>query len=269
MTLKDLIAQESRLRYFATSETVIVMRTPIATFKVARVTFGKDGSIYVQFPYCIEKTGIVAELSTASATPAERTYRLGDVGEFVDTDVKFSHHLSGIAQFSKGGLHAKLPRRQSFPLDGPIGHLFRLQVMWLDRFEVLKNPKNGVAYLGFDFPEEHPTSVVVLGEWRRKVDIVNNIDDPKGIAGPATQIQERATGAIRSVYFVGQPASLPLRDHVLMISGGAVDLPQGAQRSGMVFLGGWDPHEVKHTGAVGPASDCLTFMYPATRPSPA
>ena len=59
--LQEAIEQDGRLRLFAAAEAVIVVRTPLAMFKIARISFGKrDGSIYLQFPYLKEKEGILA-----------------------------------------------------------------------------------------------------------------------------------------------------------------------------------------------------------------
>ncbi len=65
------------------------------------------------------------------------------------------------------------------------------------------------------------------------------------------------------VYFLGQPANRPLQDHVLVLTGGEVGIPDGLNAPGMVFLGGWDIHEQNKGETHKPLEDCLAFLYPA------
>src|SRR5688572_25658791 len=114
------LAHEGQLRFFRTEHAVVLIRTPDATYKLARLTFGGDGSIYVQFPYLEAKAGVIAELPVDKTVIGPVTYDLANLGETVDTDVKFSHHASGQVRFSKTGHRIATPPRQSFPLNGPI-----------------------------------------------------------------------------------------------------------------------------------------------------
>ena len=264
---RELIEQDGPLLYFAAKEAVLAVRTPLATWKIARVSFGRDGSVYVQFPYLRRKSGILSELDVDPSITGPVTYDLKAKGVRVSTDVKFSHHTLGLVAFSKTGHVSHAPRRQSFRLDGPIGHVFQLHVNWLSGFKLLDSPKKGIAYLGFDFPDRHPSSVLIRAEWRRKRDIAGNIFPPGGQSGPATQVMKRAGGSPFSVYFLGQPKSYPLQDHLLMIAGGSIPLPSGADRPGMIFLGGWSPHEGQPDPSRKNMGNCLAFLYPVAEQS--
>lgn len=110
-----------QLVFHSTADVVLLARLGRIIYKTARISFGRDGSIYVQFPYCNEKEGWIGELKIPPDQAQPVTYSLRQNGRFVDTDVKFSHHRSGIALFSKSGHELPQMRRQSFPLNGPIG----------------------------------------------------------------------------------------------------------------------------------------------------
>ncbi len=268
MNPQDAVESDGRLSYYAARECVIVLITPLAKFKVCRINFGKDGSIYVSFPYCKEKSGILSELQPPDGATGPITYNLDCGGMRVSTDTKFSHHRSGAVQFSKTGFFRKAPRRQSFPLDGPIGHVFDLNVYWPAGFDLLEKPKKKDLHLAFGFRDRHPVAVLINAQWRRKADILANTDPPHGKVSPSTEVTHRESGLVRRVHFLGQPQGYPLRDHLLMITGGEVQLPTGADRTGMVFVGGWNTHEDVGDSST-PRKDALVFMYPAGgRPVP-
>jgi hypothetical protein len=52
LTREPPIRRDGPLLFYSAWDAVIVARAPRATFRLARVTFGKDGSIYIRFPYC-------------------------------------------------------------------------------------------------------------------------------------------------------------------------------------------------------------------------
>lgn len=259
---RPVVERAGSLRFYATAHTVLVVRTPEAAYKVARVSFGRDGSIYVQFPYCREKAGWVGVLPIEAGQAGPVTYTMRDHGAPVSTDVKFAHHASGEVHFSKTGHDVPRTRRQSFPLGGPIGHVFHLQVFRPAAFTRIEKRDKGALYFELDFRFGAPTGAGWRAEWRRKRDVVDSIHPPGGVAGPATTIQHRATGVQERVVLVGQPPGYALRDHVLLLTGGADPLPAGVDGPGMAFLGGWNAHEVASPGDGADLGGCLAFLYP-------
>jgi hypothetical protein len=264
MPARDGIVQEGALRYFAYSDFVLLAVTPGVAYKIARITFGKDGSIYVQFPYCAEKQGWIGILPIDPDKDDPTTYKLSEHGSFVATDVKFAHHTSGAVHFSKTGDSAIPPtRRVSWPLTGPLGHLFALQVIEPERFNQLEKRDNRAKYLGVQM-SPGTTSISWHAEWRRKRDVEQNMEPARGIAGPTTKVRSRRMGEESEVIFLGQPEGFGARDHILMLTSGSPEVPKGFRGTGMTFLGGWDAHEVEKSGDRPDVHGCLAFLYPAS-----
>lgn len=267
MTDRGRIVHEGRLRYYAYAEFVLLAVTSAAAYKIARITFGKDGSIYVQFPYCIERDGWIGVLPIDPNHEGPITHSMAHHGSYVGTDVKFAHHTSGEAHFSKTG-DETIPRtaRASWPLTGPLGHLFDLQVMQPEQFTRLEKRDKRVMYLGV-VAEPGSEAIAWHAEWRRKRDIESNIRPRGGIAGPTTKVLSRATGRESEVFFLGQPQGYGARDHIVMLTAGRSERPQGFVGSGMTFLAGWDTHEVARAGEKADVRGCLAFVYPARPPA--
>lgn len=265
MTPRGGVVQDGRVRYFAYPEFVLLVATPTAAFKIARITFGRDGSIYVQFPYCIEKQGWIGILPIDPTRQGPTTYALREHGAYVETDVKFAHHTSGEAHFSKTG-DETIPstRRMAWPLTGPLGHLFDLQVMQPDRFTPLTKRDKRVMYLALTV-DHIGESVGWHVEWRRKRDIEANTQPPGGVVPPTTRIISRATGQESEVFLLGQPAGYGARDHVLLLTAGQREPTAGMETSGMTFLAGWDTHEVATPRDPPEVRGCLAFIYPVPR----
>ena len=251
------IVTEGRLRFAVARDFAVRAQTPHGTFKLFKIMFGPDGSIYVPFPYLTVKRGLLAEVDP-SQEPDPKTISLRRPGSVVvDYDVKFSHHLSGCVQFSKSGGTDLLPRRWSFRLDGPIGNLFVFNAFRLDGFAKTTKTKPKEMTLNLSFPQ-HPTSVQVAAGWFGKAEIEENMLAKDGIIGPDVTVIERATGVTKRCLLIGQPRTSPLQDHVVMLSAREVQMASGMDGSGAVFWGGYDPHE----GKAPETPRMLVFQYP-------
>ena len=193
-----------------------------------------------------------------------KTLQLRRNGVVVEYDVKFAHHASGVVHFSKSGTNDVLPRRHSFPLNGPIGRLFEFHLYWpqgykpVDRVERRRN-----FNVSYTFADGHPPALRVRAEWRRKADIVANIDPNESaqVIGPAPSIVERSTGTEQRAILLGQPPNSPLQDHVVMLFAEPIPMATGADSATGIFLGGWDFHENKAPDT----ARMLVFLYPVDR----
>jgi hypothetical protein len=254
------IVQEGRLSFFASRSTTVVATTPLGSFKLFKVLFGPDGSIYLPFPYLETKRGLLSEVDPRSE-PDPKSLDLRRDGKVIEYDAKFTHHTSGIVQFSQSGKGDLLPRRHGFRLDGPIGRLFELRFYGIAGFAAVgKKSKDFVLPIQF---QRHPPNLRIWAEWRRKKDIIQNTETPTLAIGPTVNVVRRADGAALKFALLGQPRGLPLQDHVLLLSAEEAPSAQGADSPTTIFMGGWDQHE----GADPQTQKMLSFMYPYSGPA--
>jgi hypothetical protein len=206
---------------------------------------------------------MVADVSFVGQNSAQMTLNFTERGRFTSQLVKFSHHTSGVALFSLTGRARSDVRRQSFRLDGPIGRLFHLTIATPIAFKPLMRLKAKRAYLVLAFPYLDVPCIEISGEWRRKADVVANVEG-KGNVGPVSKVRDRRTGEDRTCIFLGAPLDSPVEQHVVMVSGLPVAPPAGVVEPSVIFIGGHDPHEVQSGQARDEASSkgALAALYP-------
>lgn len=237
------------------------MDTSLAHHRLCQIFFGRDGSIYVQFPYFKSRTGIVSEVRFGPGPQSPITVDLSNHGKVASHLVKFTHHTSGEVLFSQTGRVRTEIRRLSFPLNGPIGRVFELHAYWLSGFEPLQRGKqeSDRPYLPFVF-RDIPFAFIVSAQWRRKRAIEANFEPSGGVSGPVASIIHRRTGERSTVFSLGQPFGLPLQDHVLMVGCAEAQLPENLDHPMMLFLGGWDPHEPLDSSIPVHQTGCLARL---------
>jgi hypothetical protein len=266
MRADDTIVTEGNLSYYRAQSTVVSVQTSMADVKLCRIQFGSDGSIYIPLPYLNAKRGLLSEILDHPSSQAPFTYDLAKNGVTVDYDVKFSHHSSGVVRFSKTGKQDAWPRRRSFPLSSEIGLLFQLQVHLLSGLKWVTKPERNDLPLTFSFPDTHPVGIKLIAHWRRKSDIRASVHPAGESVGPRSEGIHKPTGAVHRWAFLGQPAASPLNDHVLMLAVEPVAAIDGADVPTMVFLGGFNPHEITPSRPRYDSVGCLAFMYPCRAP---
>jgi hypothetical protein len=111
---------------------VVGVEAPSGHFKLFQILCGRDGSLFVPFPYY--------EHSTAQLI--EHTLRAGQVPSSVNVcgpvtlhHVKYTHHLDGEAHFSQHGKILTKIRKLANPIQGYGGHLFTVRLQGLPDFE--------------------------------------------------------------------------------------------------------------------------------------
>jgi hypothetical protein len=255
------IRTEGKVSYYCAGSTVVCVETPFVRKKVCRVEFSKsDGSIMVPFPYLNAKRGVLANVVDQFPEGPPYGYDLAHDGVVVGYDVKFNHHRSGIAQFSKDGQEV-LPRRRVFPLDGT-GTVFELHVQSLTGFDWVASPRKRDLLLNFSFGGTHPLGICVRGEWWRKDEVVRRGRPPGVMVGPRSDALNRRTGELSRFAFLGQPDGFVLKDHVLLLSVRAVPPAAGPAIPTMVFIGAVTPRASQEP--YGEKPGFLAFLYPYT-----
>lgn len=254
------------LRYHAAVSTTVTGGDAYSEHKLCQIKFSRrDGSVFLSFPYLERATGLLSEATFLSPPPGRVTASFGEAARSTSHLVKFSHHPDGQALFSQDGRVRSEVRRQSFRLDGPIGHLFQLHIYNPRGFARVTTDRRKPERLVLRsiFTDGLPGAVTVHAEWRRKQDIVESIDPPGYAAGPRTDVIQHSTGARFTVFFLGQPEGFPLQEHVLLVSVSTAPTLPNRTSTGLVLLAAYDAHEqlpasppVVHTG-------CLIAFYPA------
>lgn len=236
------VRRKGRLKLFASSAATVTFSVGENHRQICQIGFIADGSIRVAWPYLAVEQGIVSECEIPPDGKSHRV-EMRREGRFTSQLVKFSHHRSGRAHFGLTGKTTNEIGRQSFPLTGPIGRIFELTATLPVGFKPLTRLKRDRVYVNFTGKDAFPDAIQVRAEWRRKADTVTNTVPKRGAVGPVTLRRHRASGEVAPVAFFSPPLDCPLREHLLLISCHRVPKPRGANRSGVVFMGGFDEHE--------------------------
>jgi hypothetical protein len=227
--------------------------------KICQIVFGKDGSLYLTFPYFKHTEGLLAEVRVAGPPGGQTLIDLAEKGKVASHLVKYSHHPSGEALFSQHGKVKTVVRRQSVPLAEQQGHIFTLIVQGLRAFESLGTAKENATAskrttLTFEVKDRFPKALRIIGRWYWIEDLP--VEPRPAVFGPQIQAVD-PDGITHNAFIVGNPHDLK---HVLILT----CVPQGSispARELMMFIGGFDPparikKSRKPTGF-------LAFLYPA------
>jgi hypothetical protein len=263
------VVTEDRLRYFGATESTVTVEADGRHVQVCTISFGGDGSVYVAFPYFPSSSGIVSAVELPSVLSATIKLDLMKGGRVTSHQVKYAHHRSGIAQFSQTGKVRPEVRRYSFPLDGPSGHLFQLQLYHIGQLRAYDSAeaRHRRAYLHFRRAEGPTPAVVISAQWLRKIDLLEKAIAVDGAVGPAAPIPDPATNSLPAPYYlVGPPKGTGVGSHLLVLGCATVEMLAGTTGPTMLFLGGWDLHEPHPNGTIPQQHGCLAFMYPVSDP---
>ncbi len=269
-TIADIVShnqrflrQKGRLRVYAAAEATLVLGSDAGWCQLCQMGFSSDGSFHVAWPYLAVSEGIVAEVDfPANHTAGPATLSLTEKGRFTTQRVKYSHHRSGLAQFSLTGKVRNDVRRKSFPLTGPIGQLFHLQCHSPAAFKALGRLKPHRLYITFLVAGPQPADFLIRGGWHRKDAIVANIYGA-GRVGPVAPYKDRRSGEEGPMTFWSPPLECPVADHIIGVLGDPVAAPTGMEEPGLVLLGGLDEHESPIGGPPAPPiRGGLAAMYP-------
>lgn len=218
LTNRKFEIQEGRLRFFAAEKAVFVVGQFESHHQILQVVFSrKDGSIFLSTPYFGSGSGVVCSASVPLKPPY--TISLDDGGKVTSHLVKLSHHPDGRVHFSQSGKVRTEIRRQAFPLADSIGQVFALHVYHPTAFAPIEFAKQKLdrVYLRTVFKQRLPEAIMIVGEWRRKVDIEANTETPSTVVPSVTSAMHRRTGQLSIVTLLGQPVGWPLRDHLLVL----------------------------------------------------
>ena len=228
--------------------------------KVFQILFGKDGSLFITFPYLKNRTGILSSAVIPATGTTTSQVNLQRGGKVTSHLVKYSHHPDGRAHFSQDGKIFTAIKRQSIPLDKQHGHLFSLLIQGLDALSPV-NPlkdvsKSAAKKVLLDFPVKPSPAFKFVGRWF-------NVDglrcsEPTDSIGPIVPTRDE-DGLFRAACMVASPYANPR--HVLLLT--CYPIPSlGSEPECFCFYGGFDPK----VAMADPHKEAgfLAFNYPIT-----
>jgi hypothetical protein len=225
--------------------------------KAFQILFGKDGSLFITFPYCRHTTGILSSSTIPASGNMTNDVNVESGGKVSSHLVKYSHHLDGRAHFSQDGKIYTAIKRQSVALATQNGHLFSLLVQGLAALEPVdpikdlnKPPKKSVI----EFAVNASDSVKFVGSWYN-VDTLR-FPVPTPTIGPILNTCD-PDGVTKEGCIVASPR-VNAR-HVLLLT--CEPIPSlGPDPEIFCFYGGFDPPHIMND--LNTEAGFLTFRYP-------
>jgi len=175
--------------------------------------------------------------------------------------VKYSHHPSGVAQFSLTGKVKSVVRRTSASLSHVNGHFFTFMVQGLEHFDQLRdeerafNPRKGVVEFGLDCGLDQ--SLKFVGYYYSERELASRTS-----YGANTPWIKTVTPDGRAVMGIALATNYMYRGErtYLMLTGEKIPTITVSQEAFLSFMGGFDPPEIAFNHRY--PTSFLMFIYP-------
>ncbi len=234
-------------------------------YKIFQISFGKDGSIYANFPYYKYNDGILSICTFPARNRTTSTINLIPGGKVTLNQIKYSHHASGLAHFSKAGYLKPIVSKQSIALNQASGHIFTVQFQGIDDFRKViddgkpftRRKKRYNAILKFSIEEKKDEAFKILGYWYSLDKLESRINDK--VEGPGVSFEKN--GKRYSGFLIAPPSGNILENHVLSVLIEELPMIDKKNYSTLTFLGGFDPPEIVND--ISKDTNFLAFIYPA------
>jgi hypothetical protein len=227
--------------------------------KAFQVFFGKDGSLFITFPYFRHRTGILCSAVIPVTGAAQTQVNLENGGKISSHLVKYSHHPDGRAHFSQDGKILTAVKRQSIALERQHGHLFSLIIQGLsslDTANAAKDVNKGNERVVIDFQVEPADTVKFVGQW---FDVnAMRFSNPTPTIGPLLPTID-PDGVSRLGCMVASPYANAR--HVLLLTCEVIP-SLGPEEELFLFYGGFDPREAMED--LSREAGFLAFLYPVS-----
>ena len=250
-----------KVEAFRSARIILTLQDGSRRYKACQLFFGRDRSLFVNFPYFRHRTGILAEATIPGNRQTTSHVNLQIGGRIASHLVKYSHHPDGRAHFSQDGKVRTEIKRQSVALDEQWGHIFTVLMQGLEGFDEAdankdtgSSPKRTV--LTFQLGEESGSQTIKLvGRWFDVAALNLGGQRPPTI-GPMLAAQD-PDGKRQNGFLVASPYDNAR--HVLFITCELV--PRVSPESELLlFYGGFAAREAMNDTAQD--AGFLAFMYP-------
>jgi len=236
-------------------------------YKIFRIDFGTDGSIYISFPYYQHSDGIVGKIiMPPSNTGQYEALKLSDNGKCTSHLVKYSHHTSGETLFSLTGKIKKEIRKQSTPLTKLNGHFFTLTVQGLNGFDNAIDKKYNHGWsekktvVNFDLLDDFIGSIKFVGVWQSFENFTaKGINHPKDIESFGPQFCYKSNKP--AFGFLLSPGNKNVfNNYILSLRAEIEPIIDKDRVSVACFVGGFD--DPKKVNQLNEESSFLSMIYP-------
>jgi hypothetical protein len=124
-----------KVNAFRSDRVVVTLQIGSKRYKACQLFFGRDRSLFVNFPYFRHRTGILSAATIPANGQTTSQIDLQNGGKIASHLVKYSHHPDGRAHFSQTGKVRTEIRRQSVALDEQCGHIFTVLIQGIEGFD--------------------------------------------------------------------------------------------------------------------------------------
>ncbi len=231
-----------------------------------QINFGTDGSIYINFPYFKHSQGIASKVLMPKGQSYYKSLSITDNAKVTSHLIKYSHHSSGEALFSKTNKVQTVIRKHSVPLKELGGHFFTISLQGLDGFEVGNekkydhhwSPKKSVVQ--FNYEEEKPEALRFVGVWQPYAEFGKDLVLPIGQSSYGPQFKYADAGG----FVLSPDKSNPLYGHILVLRVHVIAKLNPDAETILSFIGGFD----KKDTILDTSNDSsfLSLLYPAKNP---
>ncbi len=236
------IASINRSEHF-----LVTIKSNGQEYKVLRIQFYGNGSIFVESPWFMSFDGLVSVAKYPANNQNKGTLDLGECGYVTSHLAKYSHPPDGNAHFSQDEKILTVMRKAT-PFIDIRGHMFSATIQNLEHFEKLNGvPKKKYHHISFSVdtaPKD--TSLKIVGN-------IHNLNEIAGLAF-------RGEGK-REPQFLSAPTGKKSDDFTLILS--CKDSVPLNQDGNPVFLliGGFDHLDVIND--LSKDTEMLVMSYPA------
>jgi hypothetical protein len=247
---------------FRSARIIITLQSGAKRHKVLQLFFGRDQSLFVNFPYFRHRMGILASATIPGNGKAESQINLQIGGKIASHLVKYSHHPDGRAHFSQDGKVRTEIKRQSVALSEQRGHIFTIIIQGLEGFDeanVVKDTGNSAkrSALTFQLGDMPGSETVKLVGRLFDVSALSFVGQPQPTVGPILATQD-PDGNRRNGFLIASPHDNSR--HVLLIT--CDQVPRVSSESELlVFYGGFAAPPIMNDTAQD--AGFLAFIYPA------
>ena len=251
--------QAKKVTAIRSDRVVCVVKVGDVRVKAFQVFFGKDGSLFVTFPYFRHRTGILSSCGLPANGEAKSEVNLEQQGKVTSHLVKYSHHPDGSAHFSQTGKIVTAIKRQSVALDRQHRHIFSLIIQGLGGLEMahpIKDVESSATRSLVDFEVDPCDAIRFVARWLDASKM--RFSYPTDTIGPVGSLED-PDGVTRPYCLVASPHVY--EKHLLALT--CESTPKlGPEQEMFVFYGGFDPPEMM----MDPTKEAgfLAFIYPVS-----